>query len=196
VAELHLDERIQSSREVIGKHIATGQKKVSTAFNNLWNDIEAMREAQRRKAAEERAAAIASGSTKEGKAAGSSKCLFLEPANLLLVMANDAAVPRADLTQTQATLQAASQRAGAYLSSWGTWAAEKRKTGWGRTNSGGSAPPTAPTSPVTQEKREDISLPAPKKIESKTEAGEKTTPTSEPGFSVNGDREDRKQSQN
>jgi hypothetical protein len=62
VAELHLDERIQSSREVIGKHLATSQKKVSTAFNNLWNDIESMREAQRVKAAEEKAAAAASGS--------------------------------------------------------------------------------------------------------------------------------------
>jgi hypothetical protein len=73
VAELHLDERIQSSKEVIGKHLATSQKKVSTVFNNLWNDIEAMREAQRIKAAEERAAAAASGSTKEGRTGGSSK---------------------------------------------------------------------------------------------------------------------------
>ena len=62
MAELHLDERIQSSREVIGKHLATSQKKVSTAFNNLWHDIEAMREAQRVKAAEEKEAAAASGS--------------------------------------------------------------------------------------------------------------------------------------
>ena len=35
--------------------MATGQKKVSTAFNNLWADIEAMREAQRKKAAEQKA---------------------------------------------------------------------------------------------------------------------------------------------
>jgi hypothetical protein len=73
VAELHLDERIQSSREVIGKHLATSQKKVSTAFNNLWNDIEAMRETQRLKAAEEKAAAVASGSSKEGRSSDSSK---------------------------------------------------------------------------------------------------------------------------
>jgi hypothetical protein len=79
VAELHLDDRIQSSRDVIGKHLATSQKKVSTAFSNLWNDIEAMREAQRIRAAEEKAAAVASGSTKEGKAGGSSKCSFYAP---------------------------------------------------------------------------------------------------------------------
>jgi hypothetical protein len=83
VAELHLDERIQSSRDVIGKHLATSQKKVSTAFNNLWNDIEAMRETQRTRAAEEKAAAIASGSTKEGRFSGSSKSLYSATVPLL-----------------------------------------------------------------------------------------------------------------
>lgn len=34
-----------------------------------------------------------------------------------------------DLSQAQASVQAASARAGAYLSSWGSWAAEK-KTKW------------------------------------------------------------------
>lgn len=34
------------------------------------------------------------------------------------------------MTQAQASVQAASSRAGAYLSSWGAWAAEKRKKGW------------------------------------------------------------------
>lgn len=44
-----------------------------------------------------------------------------------------ATVPRTpDLSQAQASVQAASKSAGAYLSSWGAWAAEKRKTGWGR----------------------------------------------------------------
>ncbi len=56
VAELHLDERFQVGREAVGKHLVTGQKKVSTAFNNLWADIEAMREAQRRRQEEARAA--------------------------------------------------------------------------------------------------------------------------------------------
>jgi hypothetical protein len=166
VAELHLDERIQSSREVIGKHLATSQKKVSTAFSNLWNDIEAMREAQRMKAAEEKAAAVASGSAKEGRP---SKRWFTSFAVLLLTNA----VSRADLAQTQASIQAASQRAGAYLSSWGVWASEKRKTGWGR-NSG-------PSSPVAQEKRPDLPLP-PTSAEPAVAKDEKT------GSPVNGDR--------
>lgn len=46
---MHLDERLEKSREVIGKQIAGGRAKVSSAFNNLWSDIEAMREAQRKR---------------------------------------------------------------------------------------------------------------------------------------------------
>jgi len=60
VSELHLDERINAGREAIGKQLASGQKKVSTAFNNLWADIEVMREAQRKRAAEQKTAAEAS----------------------------------------------------------------------------------------------------------------------------------------
>jgi hypothetical protein len=175
VAELHLDERIQSSRDVIGKHLATSQKKVSTAFNNLWNDIEAMRETQRTRAAEEKAAAIASGSTKEGRSSGSSKSLSSEHS---FAIVDECVAPRADLAQTQASIQAASQRAGAYLSSWGSWATEKRKTGWGR-NSG-------PSSPVTQEKRPEL----PKSGESaepKEVMGLKPQ-APQPGFPVNGDK--------
>jgi uncharacterized lipoprotein NlpE involved in copper resistance len=56
VAEMHLDERLEKSREVIGKQLAVGQKKVSSAFNNLWAEMEAMREAQRKKQEEQRLA--------------------------------------------------------------------------------------------------------------------------------------------
>lgn len=51
-----------------------------------------------------------------------------------------------DLIQAQASVQAASQKAGAYLSSWGAWASEKRKTGWGRSNSNANSTPTSPKS--------------------------------------------------
>jgi formiminotetrahydrofolate cyclodeaminase len=74
VSELHLDERLQSSREVIGKHLATGQKKMSTAFNSLWNDIEALREAQRQKAAEQKA--IQDASSASGTEVGA-KCQYM-----------------------------------------------------------------------------------------------------------------------
>jgi hypothetical protein len=51
-------------------------------------------------------------------------------------------VPKApDLSQAHATMQAAGQKAGAYFSSWGAWAAEKRRTGWaGKTDSGPPSP--------------------------------------------------------
>ena len=48
-----------------------------------------------------------------------------------------AATARApDLSAAQASVAAAGQRAGAYMSSWGSWAAEKRK-GWGGSTGGG-----------------------------------------------------------
>ena len=57
VAELHLDERLEKSREVIGKNVAAGQAKVSTAYNKLWADMEAMRKAQKERQEEQRVAA-------------------------------------------------------------------------------------------------------------------------------------------
>jgi hypothetical protein len=54
VAEMHLDERLEKSREVLGKQLAAGQQKVSSAYNRLWAEMEAMREAQRKRAEEAR----------------------------------------------------------------------------------------------------------------------------------------------
>lgn len=45
-----------------------------------------------------------------------------------------------DLSHAQANLQAASTRAGAYFSSWGSWASEKRK-GWAAGKTPVSSPP-------------------------------------------------------
>lgn len=68
-----------------------------------------MREVQRKRSEETRAAAAASAPA--DKAAQSR---FAKP----------------DMQQAQASVAAAGQRAGAYFSSWGSWAAEKRKSGW------------------------------------------------------------------
>ncbi|KAA6409454.1 MAG: Avl9 [Lasallia pustulata] len=59
VMELHLDKRLASSKDLLNKHLATGQKKVSTAFNNLWANIEVMRKAQHRRHKELQAANLA-----------------------------------------------------------------------------------------------------------------------------------------
>lgn len=146
VSELHLDERIQNSREVIGKQLAVGQKKVSSAFNNLWADIEVMREAQRKRNEEHKAAAAAAAA-----ANGSSPSPGDDKSGHL------ARFPKAsDLSHAQASVQAASSRAGAYLSSWGTWASEKSKVGWGRS----SNPATPQNSPPPKSPR-DIKQSAP-----------------------------------
>ncbi|PNS16860.1 hypothetical protein CAC42_4824 [Sphaceloma murrayae] len=131
VAELHLDEKWRGGKEVLAKNLAEGQKRIGGFIGGVWADVEAMREAQRKRAEEQRAAAAAtaaangtetaagtSGEKDEGK--GQGKYAFQKP----------------DLTAAQAQIGAAGARAGAYLSSWGSWAAEKRKAGWGKGTAG------------------------------------------------------------
>ena len=129
IQTLHLDERFATSKEAVNRHITTGQKKVSTAFAHIWADIEAMREAQRRRQAEaQKQAAIeskgnlSSPAPSEAIAAPAARRLTAQPP---------------DLTTAQASMQAASQKAGAYLSSWGAWASERRK-GWAKQGLAGS----------------------------------------------------------
>jgi hypothetical protein len=132
VADLHLDERLKNGREVIGAGLVTGQQKVSAALNTIWSDIEVMRENQRRRAEDRKlaAAAIEAGAADVGQAEGEKEKPMAAPALKF------PAAP--DLSQAQAQVQAASARAGAYLSSWGSWA-QTKKAGWGR----GAAPPAS-----------------------------------------------------
>ena len=126
VAELHLDERFNQTREVVNERIAAGRTQVTSAFNKVWADIEVMREAQRKRSEEARAAAAA---TAPHAAAESEK----------------AAPQPGAAQQAQANVQAASQRASAYLSSWSSWAAEKRKQGWRAKAETPAAPPAVAT---------------------------------------------------
>lgn len=115
VSELHLDERFNQTRDVVNERLAAGRTQVTSAFNKVWADIEVMREAQRKRSEEARAAAAAAAPEDENKPPQQQQAgRFAKP----------------DMQQAQANVQAASQRASAYLSSWGTWAAEKRKQGW------------------------------------------------------------------
>lgn len=59
IVELGLDDRYRRSKEAMGRNLAAGQQRVSGAINTLWADIEAMREAQRKRAAEQKATAAA-----------------------------------------------------------------------------------------------------------------------------------------
>lgn len=125
VAELHLDERFNQTREVVNERLAAGRTQVTSAFNKVWADIEVMREAQRKRGEEARAAAAAAPAATEEKSS----------------------TQHGAAQQAQANVQAASQRASAYLSSWGSWAAEKRKQGW-RTKVETPAPAAASAPPA------------------------------------------------
>ena len=135
ISTLHLDERFATGKETLNKHFATGQKKVSTAFANLWADIEAMREAQRKRA---ELASHGLGEEKEHSTAATPT--VAAPSDPKISDAsNGRFAPRApDLTAAQASLQAAGQKAGTYMSSWGTWASERRKE-WSKPSPNASA---------------------------------------------------------
>lgn len=114
VAELHLDERFSQTRDVVNERIAAGRSQVTSAFNKVWADIEVMREAQRKRSEEARAAAEREGGSVQQQT----------------TQQHSQTQQQGAAQQAQANVQAASQRASAYLSSWGSWAAEKRKQGW------------------------------------------------------------------
>ncbi|KAL8902836.1 MAG: hypothetical protein Q9207_004348 [Kuettlingeria erythrocarpa] len=126
IQTLHLDDRLATTKENLGKHLQTGREKVGTAVGKVWSDIEGFREAQQRRRAEQIALE---------KDAGGAKAPSRSPsvASLPERAPSTTRFPAArapDLATAQASVAAAGQRAGAYMSSWGTWAAEKRK-GWG-----------------------------------------------------------------
>ena len=112
VQDLHLDETFAMGREVLGRNLAAGRDKASTVFGKLYSDMEAYREAQRKRAEEAKAKAAAAAESGEVTSPG-----------------------RADTPKAQASVGA---RAGAYIGSWTSWADQKRKQGWGRTNSNAS----------------------------------------------------------
>lgn len=112
VQDLHLDERFAAGREVLGRNAAAAREKASTMFNKFYADMESMREAQRKRAEEAKAASIAE-------------------------KRSSAALSIADVNKSQQTGSSVGAKAGAYIGSWATWAGEKRKQGWGSKSSSG-----------------------------------------------------------
>ncbi|RMJ26366.1 avl9 protein [Aspergillus sp. HF37] len=156
VADLHLDDRVREGRDALNRHFATGQKKVSAAFNSFWTDMETMREAQRKRNEEK--------STQSQRSSMDTGSPPFPSSDTASVTSNPSAststswlgarrAPSFDITQTQASAEApagtVSQRAGAYLSSWGSWASDKRKEWQEKKNSPTSSPnastPSTPT---------------------------------------------------
>ncbi|KAI5921653.1 transport protein Avl9-domain-containing protein [Camillea tinctor] len=107
VQELHLDEQFAVGKEVLGRNLAAGRDKASTMFSRLYANMESYREAQRKRAEENRIAQAAA--EKNGTATNGD--------------------------QAKAQQASVSSRAGSYIGSWATWADQKRKQGWGRSNS-------------------------------------------------------------
>ncbi|KAL9577607.1 MAG: hypothetical protein Q9212_006259, partial [Teloschistes hypoglaucus] len=147
IQTLHLDDRFATTKETVGKHLATGKERVREGVERLWADIEAFKE-QRRKAALENgglatnttrtqearrgsAVSTASASNTPEKQRISSSSAGPPAIPTRFASAAAAAARAPDMTAAHASVAAAGQRAGAYMSSWGAWAAEKRK-GWGR----------------------------------------------------------------
>ncbi|CAI7567496.1 unnamed protein product [Penicillium discolor] len=124
VADLHLDERVREGREALNRHISTGQKKVSAAFTSFWSDIETMREAQRKRN-EEKTASQSQRTSIDKETSTSPTPSSQDPADASWFAGRQR--PSVDMTQAQASVTVASQKAGSYLSSWGSWASEKRR---------------------------------------------------------------------
>lgn len=163
VAELHLDDRVREGREALGRHFSTGQKKVSAVFNNFWADIDAMRDAQRRRNEEKSAQSQRSSIDRPRQSIGSPPLAPADAASITSSPGNNNTntntnttnnnsnirrTPSLDVGQAQASVSAVGQRAGAYLSSWGSWASEKRKE-WQEKRASSPSSPSSSTSPST-----------------------------------------------
>lgn len=135
IASLQLDSKVAATRENLGRHLVTGQKKMSTTIEKLWGDIEAIREAQRRRAEAAKDEGNALGALERKNSLGSSMETTTERPAKPPVLSRFSTPSTPDLTAAQASVTAAGQKAGAYVSSWGAWAAEKRR-GWGSAGGG------------------------------------------------------------
>ncbi|KAG6039465.1 hypothetical protein E4U41_002507 [Claviceps citrina] len=106
IKDLHLDERLAQGRDILGRNLTAGREKASTMFNKLYSDLEYLRESQRRRSEETRT---------QGPKSPAEKGTY-----------------PVDLAKAQQTVNSVGAKASAYMSSWATWAGEKRKTGaWG-----------------------------------------------------------------
>lgn len=117
VQDMHWDEKLAQGKEALGRNLAAGKEKASSIFNKLYADMEAMREAQRRKAEEAR---------REH-----------EKAEL------QAAEKEKEKNSGDKMPEHSSGKAGvgAFVNSWASWAGEKRRKAWGGgggSDSGGS----------------------------------------------------------
>lgn len=137
VQEFHLDERFAVGKEVLGRNLAAGKERASTVFNKLYADMEALREAQRRRHEEQKALAEKNGG---------------------ITPTTPSFAP--DLTKAHQTVQTVGSKAGAYMSSWATWAGEKRRGGWGRNSA------SSHTATLKKMEKENVTYPTRQRVTS------------------------------
>ncbi|KAL8372378.1 hypothetical protein RB595_001940 [Gaeumannomyces hyphopodioides] len=136
VQDLGLDERFAAAGVVVGRGVAAGREKASSLINRLYSDVEALREAQKKKA-EEAAEHEKNG---DGGHGDNAKNGVMSPPPSARSSGH---WPGAPATPTSTTASVGS-RAGAYASSWAQWAGEKRKA-WARSSTGGTSGSSTPT---------------------------------------------------
>jgi hypothetical protein len=142
IKELHLDERLAQGRDILGRNFAMGREKASSMFNKIYSDVEYLRESQRRRAEE-----AAAQTTEQQQQQADTKSPTSETAS-------GSGTYAVDMTAAQQTVQTAGARASAYMSSWATWAGERRKqggwgAGWGRKTSTPSKSDQTGSTPIS-----------------------------------------------
>ncbi|KAL2177585.1 transport protein Avl9-domain-containing protein [Thermothelomyces heterothallicus CBS 202.75] len=135
VQDMHWDERFAQGREALGRNLAAGREKASTLFGKLYADMEALREAQRRKSEEAKSAQSRDGASPTPGSHGQDQ----------QGKEKNGAVPAVDFTKAQQTMQAVGSKAGAFVNSWAVWAGEKRRAAWGGGKSSSSTTTTTTT---------------------------------------------------
>ncbi|KKF94053.1 Late secretory pathway protein AVL9 [Ceratocystis platani] len=155
VKELHLDDKLAQGKEAIGRNWAAGKDRASAVVNKFWTDMEAFRELQRKKAEEEKQKAAEARTQSQGpeQAPNSAK-----------------SSNQSTITDEKAPVMTVGERASSYMSSWASWAGEKRKTGggWGfgrktspNTPTNSDSPPSGNTATSTDsgynDKTRDVS---------------------------------------
>jgi hypothetical protein len=139
ISDLHLDERVAQGRERLAKYTTAGRERVG----KLWADLEAIRRERRDAAAAEQEKSRSSTpgipENKDGAhdtlpVMSSSSASTPTPTTAAWAsstassLRNRAAqVQKPDTAAIQAAARDNAVRAGAYLSSWGSWARERGK---------------------------------------------------------------------
>lgn len=145
MADLHLDERVRESREQLGRTFASGRASVEAGMARFWAELERQREQRRAGRGVGEDAISSTSTTKENidpNTATTSASADPADANTAAAVtastnnrstsirdrAGKVHFQRPDTTQLQASAREGAARAGAYFSSWGTWAKERMQT--------------------------------------------------------------------